>query len=52
MVSMTIRIPDHTYDVLQPAAQERGVSLHWLIIKILAESADRLGNPDEFRVTQ
>ena len=50
MKTRSIQYDDEIYDQLQVAAENRGVSVNWLVNKILEESMIRLKDPDQFTV--
>ncbi len=47
-----IRFPNDVLDRLRKAAQERDVSVNFLVVKSVEESLDRLLSPEDFRITK
>lgn len=51
-VGQSIRFEPALYQRIKDAASERGVSVNWLVEKLLAESLDRLIPVNEFSITR
>jgi len=47
-----IRFPDELHERLKQAADERDVSINFLVVKAVEESLGRLLPPEEFRLTR
>jgi predicted HicB family RNase H-like nuclease len=47
-----IRFPDELHERLKQAADERDVSINFLVVKAVEESLSRLLPPEEFRLTR
>lgn len=48
---VTVKVPDALHERLTTEAEARGVSLHWLIARLLGESVERLKPADTFTLT-
>jgi predicted transcriptional regulator len=47
-----IRFPDSLHDRLKEAAEERDLSINFLVVKAVEDFLDRLVPADEFRLTR
>jgi predicted HicB family RNase H-like nuclease len=47
-----IRFPDSVHDQLKAAADERDLSINFLVVKAVEEFLERLLPPEEFRLTR
>jgi predicted DNA-binding protein len=47
-----IRFPDELHDHLKQAAEERGLSINYVVVKAVEEFLERLIPVEEFRLTR
>jgi hypothetical protein len=47
-----LRIPPVLYEQVKNAADERGVGVNWLIVRLIAEGMERLIPVEELRLTR
>lgn len=47
-----LRLPPDVHSSLQEAAEERGLSINWLVTRAVREFLDRLIPADEFKMTR
>lgn len=52
MSATAIRFPPDTHARLKAAAEERDLSINWMVVKAVDEMLDRLIPVDEFRITR
>lgn len=50
--AMSVRFPPEIHDRLAAEAKARGVSVNWLVTKLVEENLDRLIPADKFRLTK